>query len=884
MSLLTISPSTVYGLQTLEATLPAGSGIDLSAAYRVLLLQTGVGGAINVILQFQVAGPTRLVASIPQVGNAFSGSEIANGVYQLVVQLPGRELRGTTPVTVRSGTPAAATPSPAIAVPSPAPAPAASPASIAAPPPAASAPPNLVPLGAAATVRTAAGNIRVPLGTPVHLNAGTGSAAPASAGDCHAHHCCCCCMHGCCQRSCCCHARPKSDCRNSTSLTPPGTQLPPVVPPPSGSPLPRVFPPAQPPGVMGPAAAGGATEEAIEAEMKVRWLVEISNPIRTGAGPELIDTSSDPALYSDMMSGTTSNGGEIPVEPVAGSPAAKDNPPVRQFDFIVSSQLLTPGNTPLPGQKITFRWLAPPGTPSLDDSQILEVGNDLVALKQKLTTQATPAGNEYAYANADGKAYAWVRVRLFDDSEIPDFDQRLIALKAIIGEAVQPPPAPGGMHTTTTHTTTTHAPTMTHAASAATRARQQRGLIDILVEYGEAAVENFGEWIDGQLESVAGIPRTLQKVLGFALRRIADGVILMFPLPGYSVALLTGFTDELRAMVAGLLLGVPRGLYAMARDSIQDLKSIAIDLPRALFNFICSDPKFALEVIGSLGSPITAQVIYQLDPEFRDRINKALSKFRGLLEFMGKILSQLWSAMRDHLTLSGISSAIGGWIYSDFEKMVGGIASDYLDYRKNGSEYRYFIGGFIGGDVLGYILSTVGVELLIAWFTAGIGNIVSALSRFGRLGAIAGRALELFHKVFTFFRAIGDHIAEFAAAAARTVKNAIGSVLIGFFKMLERFLAPVAEHLAVPFFEALLDLAAEIRKRVTEMLFRLGEKASEEGARLVYLADSLIDTLLAQPPSRPLKEFAESYLKVISKAVARSDDSMVTPYLCECVR
>src|SRR5512134_1218390 len=105
--------------------------------------------------------------------------------------------------------------------------------------------------------------------------------------------------------------------------------------------------------------------------------------------------------------------------------------------------------------------------------------------------------------------------------------------------------------------------------------------------------------------------------------------------------------------------------------------------------------------------------------------------------------------------------------------MVGGIATDYLRFQKDGDEYRYFVGGFIGGDVLGYIVATVGVELLLAWFTGGIGTIVSAMGKLGRVGAIAGRAVQFLGRLLAFFRRIEDLIGDFMAVVGRTVKNGL---------------------------------------------------------------------------------------------------------------
>lgn len=847
-------------------------------------MQTGAGGAIYARLPFRAADARTLSATVPPIDSTWTATAIAAGMWEIVLQLPGLELRANVSVNFRTGTrPAPAT----VASPAPPPAPPPLPAGSLASPMPPRAPLSAGVSGAAlgagassATVSVGGRNVQIPLGRQIAINAGAGGHAAGSSG--HTAHSGCggggcgcqsrCCCNPCCCSCCCCASH---DGGGDTAIPPDGSRLPPPPPDPIASRLPRSFPPAA---SVIPGSGTGAGAAPVESEMKVRWLVENSSPIRAGTGPDLIDPASDPELF-DVT------GGGIAIEPEY-DPATADtvNPPIREFKLIVSSQLLSPDNHPIPGQKITFRWLNPPGEPPNDDSDILEVSDDLAALKQKLAEDEPGNGRASAYADAEGKAYALIRLRLFDEYDLPDLDHRLKGLKVVIGDVVMPPPPPAttGLHTMT------HATAGSTMAGAATTARSLladlASLGNILVDHGQAAVESWGRWIGGQLEAVAGVPRTVEEFLGFALKRLADGVIVMFPMPGSSLALLSPYADELRATVIGMLLGVPRGIYAMGRDTIQDLKQLVWDLPKALFNFICKDVKFAAQILGSVVAPKLGTVFYALDPTFREKIHKAFESFGSFLSLAGTIISGLFTALSDPTTRSAITSAIGNYFYNEFEKMVGGIATDYLMYQKNGLEYRYFIGAFIGGDILGYILMTVGVELLLAWFTAGIGNIVSALSKFGKVGRLAGKAAELIHGVITFFQKIGDRISDFVAAVGGRLKNAIGKVMMSIFKFIERFVHGVDDMLIAPLIDSMINLAEEAQERVARMFLRLGENVGEHGDRVGYMADSLITNLTRDPPDRELKAFFDDFLEAMSFSVAKDKDSFVKPNLCDCVK
>ena len=73
------------------------------------------------------------------------------------------------------------------------------------------------------------------------------------------------------------------------------------------------------------------------------------------------------------------------------------------------------------------------------------------------------------------------------------------------------------------------------------------------------------------------------------------------------------------------MLGIPRGVWVMGKDQIEDLRTIAIDLPRALINFIVQNPTAALKILGTIVRGPGALVTYTLPQTSADAIVKAFA-------------------------------------------------------------------------------------------------------------------------------------------------------------------------------------------------------------------------------------------------------------------
>lgn len=512
-------------------------------------------------------------------------------------------------------------------------------------------------------------------------------------------------------------------------------------------------------------------------EMTVRWLSETFTPRRDGPGPAMIKPK-----------GVTGLNGRIPVE--------QSSPPVRQFDFIISAQLRTEDQEPVVNQRVTWELLTDTMLPG-DDTELLEVCDEFLPLKSKLTKNLKPSHTLEARTDQEGKTYCWMRLRLFDKRAITDPRQYLRGFKIVIGDPEEVEPGPDvtastslGPSTMMASTTVTGmGPSFAAAGANPPVTPWWQQLVNVLVEPFEQVAETGVRWVSRHVaEAAAALPRTWQEVLGFALLRFADGYLMMSGL--YPIAMALGALEQARAAAIGAFLGLPRGIWVMARDQMQDIKALVFDLPRAVFNFIAEDPKFALEILASVTSPTLGQVIYRLDPEFQKRIDAALSRFGKLAAVLPGQIWQLWQ-MLTAMPIGDLVESIGGAIYSSFKEFVGDIATDYLRFAKDSQLYHFFVGGFIAGDFLGYVLGTVGVQVLAAYLTGGIATWVSGIAKIARAQRILGAVAGVIDKMIDVFRQIEAALKGLGAA----LKSGIGRVLLAFarfFDVLEEsFIEPV---------------------------------------------------------------------------------------------
>lgn len=539
------------------------------------------------------------------------------------------------------------------------------------------------------------------------------------------------------------------------------------------------------------------------AEAMVRWLVESMSPIRQDPGPDTLEASMTPGSFQ----------GDVPVE-------SGQSPRIERFNVIVSAQLLLPDESPVRDERLTFRFLDETDLPG-DDSRLVEVANGLPTLRSKLKAGATGSGVDYAYTNQEGKVYCWFELALFDDAKIADTRLKLRGFKVIVGENTDPPAARSGVAATASNASP--------AAAALTRGggwfNAVVGLLeDVLVEPTRQAIVTAVEFTqDGIAEARAAIARTVERVTGFALARFADGVAVVF-LRDFPT--METVVETARGAMLGAFLGIPRGLWVMARDQVQDLKAMVFDLPRALYNFFAEDPRFALEVLGSLLNPAVGNVIYNLDPDFRRKIRGALRRFQGLAENAVTLLTGLWDQVKTDVGV--FSEAVGGMIYDSFSDFVGGIATEYLGFHKNSAPYKAFVAGFIAGDFLGYILGTVGVQVLTAYATAGIGAWVAAVAKVGRLSALAHAAAPLVRFIAALkdaFGALGDVIRRLGI----TAKEAVGKVILCALRLLDSLLDD--------YVKPVVELLADETDKIVGWLLRSGHDAA--GVRLTELAEGV---------------------------------------------
>jgi hypothetical protein len=500
--------------------------------------------------------------------------------------------------------------------------------------------------------------------------------------------------------------------------------------------------------------------------------------------------------------------GPIPVE-------RGNSPPVEHCDVIVAARMMERSGRPVPRTKLTFRFLHETDLPG-DDSRILEVSADLAALRRTIQDRLSPRFSDHAYTSEDGYAYCWLRLKLFDGREPRVQRMPLKGLKVIVGENTG---APGGgspamppgvwppLLSVGAATALMTAPLLAGGAVPPAGAPRGAGVTDvalpdwlralknILVEEGtKAAVTAVVAVAPYIQEAKAALPRTQEEVVGFTLKRIADYFILQYMAP-VAVAAHSGLLgpadarvtpiaalvpreyEELRAIVIGVLLGVPRGLYVVGRDQVMDVKALVFDLPRALFNFIEANPQHALQIIGFIRNPaaaITERVVrYALDPEMQKRVDAALARFAGLAEKIGLVLFNVWSAFWQDPVLFSMNALqrIIDVIFSSFETFLGRLPTDYLKYAKDSRSYAFFIWAFMGGDVLGWVLGTVGVEVLLAYVTGGVATYLKVAAKGARLAGWAAKLIEVVQKVFAVLIKIKDELGRVFLAIVQLFKR-----------------------------------------------------------------------------------------------------------------
>lgn len=523
-----------------------------------------------------------------------------------------------------------------------------------------------------------------------------------------------------------------------------------VRPPSPAPPLPSAGPGTAPPG-----------EVSSEGEAMVQWVVEAFTPLREPPGPRMVLPEHNPGLFTR----------EIPVE-------RDSRDPIKQFDFIISARLMLSDDSPLDGIHVSFRLAEETALPN-DDSEILEAASDLQTLRNKLVRGEEPARNPDTDTDREGKAYCWLRLRLFDENDIPDASLRHVGIKVLIGEEDSPPgPTPTG-GTVLASLTGGPLPMPDEVPFPGDSLGSIRDLLkNILVEPFSRAVRSFFQFrADGVAEAIAGLPRTRQQVIGFALKRVADGIIVTWtPFPARLAYLVTGVPEEAEATVVGALMGIPSGIKSMAEDQINDIK-LLVDLPRAAYNFISEHPGLSL-IVQSTGVVAASEVVrYGLDSEFRTALNRAARRFVGLnMKKLALNMAELYVFVRKYA--SSMASALANKIYRDFEISVQPYATDYLEYRKGSLPYQCFVGGFIGGHFLGYILGTVGVEVLFGYLTAGVGAVIRILAKAARLGRLAD--------LFAALARLAEALTALVRRVSGQLKDAMGRVLLALFSLLDQ--------------------------------------------------------------------------------------------------
>lgn len=285
----------------------------------------------------------------------------------------------------------------------------------------------------------------------------------------------------------------------------------------------------------------------------------------------------------------------------------------------------------------------------------------------------------------------------------------------------------------------------------------------------------------------------------------------------------------------------------MAKDQVEDLKAIAIDLPRALINFIEQNPMKAMIIAGDIA---LNGVIYTANVSLLKAIKKAFLRIYDKKDELVKLIAKLYlevsllsnleiliALAKGQQIAAGVVKTLGEAFYRGFEKFVGYIPTDYLNYPKNSNPYHYFIGAFIAGDFLGYIVGTVGVEVLLAVLTDGIATYLKVVAKLGRLGKVGIKALKAIEDLVDTFNRLSKVLSKLVDAAQGKLKDRVVKTIL----YAVRFIDELKPRFIKSFIEALTEGAEEVRDRVLKWVYRYGKDGDGVGMRGV--ARSLAEEL-----------------------------------------
>jgi hypothetical protein len=305
--------------------------------------------------------------------------------------------------------------------------------------------------------------------------------------------------------------------------------------------------------------------------------------------------------------------------------------------------------------------------------------------------------------------------------------------------------------------------------------------------------------------------------------------------------------------VIGGLLGIAHGIWAFGGDTINSVR-VLFDLPRAIADFFAENAKLKLEVVGSILDYRTGVVLYMNDQEFSDRIDYAFKRvassapqvwvfirdgvapvLKGMLQaFARAVAKAIATGSPIPQLIFAFSEAVGNLAYDRFPEFVGSIATDSLGYKKDSALYHYFSGGFFWGDWIGWLVATVGFQIVLGYLTAGIGTVISAVGKIAVvqeaiawLAGGAAKGLEILVKLIdllkTALAAAGQLLAQ--------LKDAIGRVILAIVKFFTELLQPLVEPVLAAFGGA-----------PGESMRTLLQYAGLEGEQIVGIAQGLTDS------------------------------------------
>ncbi len=186
--------------------------------------------------------------------------------------------------------------------------------------------------------------------------------------------------------------------------------------------------------------------------------------------------------------------------------------------------------------------------------------------------------------------------------------------------------------------------------------------------------------------------------------------------------------DEAKAAFFGFFFGLPNGVAAWGKDTIEDFKFLTVTAPTKVLEFVLPDDNvkdlFTLIPIEARkpGVPtlhvrIPAGSMLTLPARVADELVKLYEKFKGLAPQLVNQIKDTYARLKESKTLP---EDLAKLFVPDFDKrLAADFFTSFYGWNPGTPEYGYGALGYVGGVVFAYVLTEVGVDVVAIVVTAG---------------------------------------------------------------------------------------------------------------------------------------------------------------------